>query len=198
MITVARHLSAPIAGYSRADHPVQRLIADILCAMTGLAELPGPAIDGCGVPTWPIPLGRLAGAMARFAYPHALPAARAGACARLQTAMLAHPHLVAGSDRVCTEIMTVAPRVLIKAGAEGVYAASLPERRLGLALKVEDGAARAAPVALLALLEALGVLDKRTTAALAARMRPELHNHAGVVIGRIEPAAGWPARRQRS
>ena len=87
---------------------------------------------------------------------------------------------------------------MVKTGAEGVYAACLPERRLGVVLKVEDGAARAAPIALLALLEALGVLDRRAAAALAARMRPELRNHAGVVVGRIEPATGWPARLLRS
>jgi L-asparaginase II len=198
MITLARHLGAPIAGYSRADHPAQRLIAGTLCDMTGLAELPAPSTDGCGVPTWPIPLGRLAAAMARFAYPDALPPTRADACARLQAAMLAHPHLVAGTDRPCTEIMAAAPHVLVKTGAEGVYAGCLPERGLGLVLKVEDGAARAAPVALLALLEAWGVLDARAAAALAVHMRPELKNHAGAVVGRIEPAAGWPARRLRS
>jgi L-asparaginase II len=198
MITVARHLGAPIAGYSRADHPVQRLIEGILCAMTGLTALPAPATDGCGVPTWPIPLGRLAAAMARFAAPDGLPAARAEACARLRAAMLAHPHLIAGTDRPCTEIMTAVSGVLVKTGAEGVYAACVPGRQLGLALKVEDGAARAAPVALLALLEALGVLDPEATSTLAARLRPELRNHAGLVVGRIEPAAGWPALRQRS
>ena len=198
MLTVARHLGAPLAGYSRAEHPVQRLIADILRAMTGLSHLPAPAIDGCGVPTWPIPLGRLAAAMARFADPAALPAGRAHACVRLRAAMLAHPHLVAGSERPCTEIMTVAPQILVKTGAEGVYAACLPERRLGLVLKVEDGAGRAAVVALLALLRGLGALDPRSAVTLAGRVRPQLRNHAGTVVGHIEPAAGWPALRQRS
>jgi L-asparaginase II len=94
--------------------------------------------------------------------------------------------------------MTAVSGVLVKTGAEGVYAACVPGRQLGLALKVEDGAARAAPVALLALLEALGVLDPEATSTLAARLRPELRNHAGLVVGRIEPAAGWPALRQRS
>jgi L-asparaginase II len=109
--------------------------------------------------------------------------------------MRAHPYLVAGTDRACTEIMTVAPQVLVKAGAEGVYAAGLPEQRLGLVLKVADGAGRAAPVALLALLQALGALDAKASAALADRMRPQLRNHAGVAVGRIEPAAGWPGRQ---
>src|SRR5918995_627838 len=182
----------------RADHPVQRLIAEVVRDMAGVAALPAPAIDGCGVPTWPIPLGRLAAALARFAHPVGLPARRAEACARLQAAMLAHPHLVAGTERACTEIMIVAPQVLVKTGAEGVYAACLLKRRLGLVLKVEDGAGRAAPVALLALLRALGALDAKAAAALAGRMQPELRNHAGVVVGRIEPAVGWPALRQCS
>jgi L-asparaginase II len=136
--------------------------------------------------------------MARFADPEGLPATRAEACARVRAAMLAQPHLIAGTDRPCTEIMTAVSGVLVKTGAEGVYAACVPGRRLGLALKVEDGAARAAPVALLALLEALGVLDPEATSTLAARLRPELRNHAGLVVGRIEPAAGWPALRRRS
>ena len=58
--------------------------------------------------------------------------------------------------------------VLLKTGAEGVYAAALSGRRLGLALKVEDGAGRAAQVAVLALLEALGALDAAAAVALAA------------------------------
>ncbi|HLT02610.1 MAG TPA: asparaginase, partial [Geminicoccaceae bacterium] len=198
MITLACHLGAPVAGYSRPDHPVQQRIADVMRAMTGLAELEPPAIDGCGVPTFPIPLGRLAVATARFAHPADLPAARAEACLRLQAAMRAHPYLVAGTDRACTEIMTVAPHVLVKTGAEGVYAAWLPEQRLGLVLKVADGASRAAPVALLALLQALGALDAKASAALAHRIRPTLRNHAGVVIGHVEPAAGWPGWRQLS
>ena len=198
MLTLARHLGASVAGYSLPDHPVQRLVAEMLRELAGLTALPTPAIDGCGVPTWPIPLGRLAAAFARFAHPARLPATRARACARLQAAMLAHPHLVAGTDRACTEIMTAAPDVLVKTGAEGVYAACLLTRRLGLALTVEDGAGRAAPVALLALLRALGALGAKAAASLAGRMQPELHNHAGVVVGRIEPAVGWPVLRQRS
>jgi len=79
--------------------------------------------------------------------------------------------------------------VLIKTGAEGVYAAALSKLGLGLALKVEDGASRAAPVALLALLGKLCAFDP---ASLPGQARPRLRNHAGVVVGRIEPAPGWP------
>ena len=104
--------------------------------------------------------------------------------------MAAHPLLVAGSGRACSVIMAAAPGVLVKTGAEGVYVAALPERRLGVALKVDDGAGRAAVVALVALLARLGALDPAAPA-LADLAAPMLRNHAGRVVGRIEPAPGW-------
>ena len=37
MLTVARHLGAPLAGYVAADHPVQRRVAATLAEMAGIA-----------------------------------------------------------------------------------------------------------------------------------------------------------------
>jgi len=193
MLTLARHLSTPLAGYEQADHPVQRLVAQTLAEMAGVAVLPEPAIDGCGIPAFPLSLAELATALARLADPQGLSPARRAACDEVRAAMSAHPELVAGSGRPCTRIMTAAPEVVVKTGAEGVYAAALPEHGLGLALKVEDGGGRAAPVALLALLEALGALRAEARAALAEIARPDLRNHARQIVGRIAPAPGWPA-----
>jgi len=192
MLATARHLGAPLAGYTQADHPVQRWVAAALAEMIGADALPAPALDGCGLPTYPLTLGQLATAMARLAEPAALAPDRSAACRAICAAMSAQPKLVAGSGRACTAIMTVAPELVVKTGAEGVYGAALPSLGLGLALKVEDGASRAAPVALLALLEALGALRPEQGAALEEVARPVVRNHAGRVVGGIEPAAGWP------
>ena len=148
--------------------------------------------DGCGLPTYPLTLDQLATAMARLADPEGLGPARSAACRASARRWLPIPKLVAGSGRACTAIMTVAPEVVVKTGAEGVYGAALPRLGLGLALKVEDGASRAAPVALLALLAALGALGPEQIGALDELARPVLRNHAGRVVGRIEPADGWP------
>ena len=192
MLAVARHIGAPLAGYTQADHPVQRLVAATLAEMAGAPALPEPALDGCGIPTYPLTLGQLATAMARLADPRALGPARAAACREIGAAMTAHPLLVAGTGRACTAIMTAAPEVIVKTGAEGVYGAALPRQGLGLALKVEDGAGRAASVALLALLAALGALSEPAQSDLAGLARPTLRNHARRIVGRIEPAPGWP------
>jgi L-asparaginase II len=197
MLAAARHLGAPLAGYTRADHPVQRRVAATLAEMAGLDGLPAPALDGCGLPTYPLTLGQLATAMARLADPAGLSPDRRAACRAICAAMTAQPQLVAGSGQACTAIMATAPRVVVKTGAEGVYGAALPGLGLGLALKVEDGGSRAAPVALLALLEALGAISPEQRAALDGVARPLLRNHAGRVVGRIEAAAGWPEVQAR-
>jgi L-asparaginase II len=194
MLTLALHLGAPIAGYIAPDHPVQQRIGTVLAAMSGTSLAP-PAVDGCGIPTHPLPLADLATAMARLADPGPDPAdapGRAEACARIRAAMAAHPLLVAGTGRACSLVMAAAPDVLVKTGAEGVYVAALPGRKLGLALKVADGASRAAVVALLALLAKLGALHPGASA-LGDLAAPALRNHAGRVVGRIEPAPGWPS-----
>jgi L-asparaginase II len=178
-LTLARHLGVPTRGYVSPDHPVQRLIGETLRELTDLPDLPPPAIDGCGIPTFPLPLRLTALAIARFADPEGLGAARAAACRRIAKAMRAHSELVAGEGRPCTLVMQAVPEVLVKTGAEGVYVAAWPARRLALALKVLDGAGRASPVALMTLLDRLGALDDGARAALAEVARPVLANAAG-------------------
>ena len=68
---------------------------------------------------------------------------RARAARRLLAACMAEPFFVAGTGRADTRLMSFAPgRIFVKAGAEGVYCAAVPELGLGVALKCDDGAGR--------------------------------------------------------
>ena len=192
MLTTAVHLGEPVAGYERADHPVQRRIQAVLEAMAGERLPAPPGVDGCGIPAWTVSLFGLARMAARFADPAGLAPERRSAIHRLGAAMRAEPWYVAGTGRLCTALMQAAPSVLAKTGAEGVFWAALPERGLGLGLKVEDGASRAAEPALLAALAALGALAEAATTALARFANPTLRNHMGDVVGEIRVVAGWP------
>lgn len=194
MLATASHAGEPVAGYADPGHPAQRRIAAALADMAGRGALDAPAIDGCDAPNWPLPLAALASAFARFGAPDGLPAARAAACRRVASAMAARPDLVAGRGRLCTALMTAAPHLVAKVGAEGVYAAAWPARGLGVALKVADGATRAAETALLALLARLGALDGDALAALDRWAAPVLRSRAGRMVGVIRPGDGWPER----
>ncbi|NAZ37540.1 asparaginase [Rubellimicrobium sp. CFH 75288] len=182
---LARHLRAG-GDYLDPEGPVQRAVRDAFEEAIG-APSPGWAIDGCSAPNFACTLQGLARAAAGFAAPEGQEIAPRAAEARrrLVAAMMAHPHLVAGEGRACTDLMRAAPgRVAAKTGAEGVYLAILPERGLGLALKAEDGATRAAEAAVAALLEHLGAVE-RGHPAVARLARGEIRNWRGTVTGHV-------------
>lgn len=191
MIATAIHKGENPAGYSAVTHPVQQRVLGVFESMTGCDLSHAPrGVDGCSVPVWAMPLGNLALAMARMADPSDQPPARQEAAARLRAAMAAEPFYVHGTGMFATEVIGVAgPDVLVKGGAEGVYTAILAEDGLGVALKIDDGAGRAAEVAMAAVLRGLGVLDSAAEAALAHRFEPELTNWAGRAVGSIRATA---------
>ncbi|MEL6234275.1 MAG: asparaginase [Pseudomonadota bacterium] len=187
-LTLTRHLGAG-PDYVDPDHPVQRAVRAAWEDATG-ALSPGHAIDGCSAPNFAGRLADFAHAMARFARPRAaFSGARAEAAEALVAAMIAHPALVAGEERACTALMRAAQgRAAVKTGAEGVFFAILPGRGLGVALKIVDGATRAADAAMAALLVRLGAVEPG--AVRATSHAPQV-NRRGIVTGEIRPAAGF-------
>ena len=190
-LACCRAMEVDHRGYLSPAHPVQREVKAAIENLAGLSIADDCcAIDGCSVPTWALPLRNLAKAFARFGTGQGLAAGRAAAAGRLRAACVANPFLIAGTGRFCTQVMeALGSRVFVKSGAEGMQCAALPELGLGIALKCDDGAARAAEVVMA---WALGRLmrDDAARAALSPFMRPELHNWNGTVVGRLCPAAG--------
>jgi L-asparaginase II len=142
-------------------------------------------VDGCSAPNFATTVAGLARAMAAFASAQSRTGARAQAQARLVAAMTAHPELVAGERRACTELMRAARgRAALKTGAEGVYVGILPELGLGIALKIVDGATRASEAVIAALLLRLGVVADGDPVAerLASGVQ---RNWRGLTTGRL-------------
>ncbi len=193
-LTLAKHLGVPTRGYVNYEHPVQQRILGVLEAMTGLDLGDAPrGVDGCGIPVIGIPLGNLALAMARLGAPDDQPEARQAACARIRKAVAAHPFMVAGTGRFDTQVMELTgEKALIKTGAEGVYCAAFPELGLGAAIKVDDGAGRAAEILMGRLLSHFGILDEAQAARLGGLFTAPVLNRAGLTVGEVRPAAGIP------
>ncbi len=184
MLALAVHHGWDPEGYHEAGHPVQRRMLEEVVRWTGVPEgSVATGVDGCGVVCFAVPLVAMAAGYARFAR-----AAGDGEPAgRVVDAMTAHPWMVGGTDRVCTRVMErTGPRAFVKLGAEGVYGGGLPREGLGFAVKVRDGGRRAVETVLVAVLEALGVLDDEDVRALADLARPAVRNTRGDVVGHLE------------
>ncbi len=188
-LTLAKHLDAG-PEYLDLDHPVQRAVKAAFEEVTG-EESPGHGIDGCSAPNFATSLAGLARAMARFAAADETDA-RGRAMVRLRNAMIRHPDLVAGEGCACTELMrAMGGRVAVKTGAEAVFVGIVPEKRLGIAVKIVDGGTRAAELAIAALLVHLGVLD-HDHPLTRKRLDAVQHSWRGLRAGVFRAAPGFP------
>ena len=139
-----------------------------------------------------MPLLQLGRATARFANPVNLSESRAQAIYRLHKAMTNEPLYIAGRGTMVSELNEVTKgAVLAKTGAEGIVTAALPEQGLGIALKIADGSARARSVALMVILDHLGVLSNEEKQKLQAHISPAIVNSRGLAVGQIRPASSW-------
>ncbi len=185
-------------GYVSPEHPVMREVTRALAVSTGqdLAQAPR-GVDGCSIPTYALPLRALALAFARVGTGTGLPADFARAAARLRRAVAQATFMVGGTDRVDTVVMqALGERLCCKVGAEGVYCASLPELGLGLALKIDDGASRAAEAVMADLALRLLRPDGDAAALLQSLAAPVLRNWRGIAVGQLrvrDPALGMGA-----
>jgi L-asparaginase II len=159
----------PVPGYVKPDHPLQVAIRGAVEELAG-EPVSAVAVDGCGAPLFGLTLTGLARAFARL-----VTAEPGSPERRVADAMRAHPDLVGGTGRDVTALMAGAPGVLAKDGAEGVYAAALPDGA-AVAVKIADGAERARRPVLVAALRRLGlaapVLDELAEVPVLGGGRP--------------------------
>jgi L-asparaginase II len=190
-VCLACGLDEDPAGYVKAGHAVQQAVRGALEEVTGAAHSPDRmGTDGCSIPSYAVPLKALALGFARFGTGNGFGPERARAAARIRQAVAAHPFMVAGTGRFDTRAMELLrERIFIKTGAEGIYCGALPELGYGIALKCDDGAGRAAEVAMAALMARFLPLSEAQAAAFAPLRETVLKNWNGIEVGRVRAAA---------
>jgi L-asparaginase II len=165
------------ATYLHPDHPLQ------LAGTATVDDLCGEAhahigVDGCGAPAHAMSLVGLARAFRSIANGSA-----GSAGDDVHTAMTSHPEMVGGEKRDVTIFMRHLPGLMAKDGADGVFAAALPDGR-ALALKIADGGDRARPPVMIAALQALGI----DTTAVATLVEERIMGH-GRQVGSVRAIA---------
>ena len=154
----------PRDTYLEVDHPLQQAIAATFPRMTG-EPVAHVAVDGCGAPLLATSLVGLARAFSRLA-------TSSDRASTVAEAIRAHPEYVSGTKRDELTLLRAIPGAIGKAGAESCYVVALPDGR-AFATKTDDGAARARPVLMAALLEHFGVTGEPGVDADAVRRTGE-------------------------
>ncbi len=193
MLTLARHLSPQVQGYSAHAHVVQQTW------MKTMSELIDEDVskmhweqDGCGLPAIYMPMNKLALAFARFSEPEKQSDKRAAAMKKIIEALTQHPEMIAGSERCCSALIKETQgKIIAKLGAEAVYAGVIPHLNLGFALKIDDGSIRGCEVALGALLNKLSALSDDENMRLKDFFNPSIVNSLNHVTGEMRPSNSW-------
>jgi L-asparaginase II len=170
MLALCRAHGWDSRGYHLHDHLCQRaMLAEVARAADVDEKELETAVDGCGVVTFALPLERMALAFARLE--------RLDGGDRVAAAMRAYPAIIRGPEAVDTTLMRAHEGWIAKGGAEALLCAAGP-RGLGVALKVEDGSARAVGPALAAFVARLGYPVEKLE-------RTPVENSRGEVVGEI-------------
>lgn len=191
IITTCLHLGEDPTGYEKYEHNAQKRLRKVLTETMKIDHSKVPhGVDGCGIPTYAVPLQSMATGMAALINPKETPARKAAA-ERILRAVKNFPFYLSGSDNFATAVIEKSQgRAIVKGGAEGVFCGVLPEKRLAFAVKACDGASRAAQAATASLLLQLGGLNEAEFKSLAKHTLPSVTNWNGDVVGQIRIAKG--------
>lgn len=154
----------PLEDYTNARHPLQQFISQVISELLGIpvAEMI-TARDDCTAPNYRLTLMQIATLYAK------LTSGEHVELESLTRAMVGYPLRVAGEGRFDSVLMTEAPTLVSKSGAEGVQCVGHTLQGMGLAVKVLDGGERAKYPVVLYILRQLGWLDPATAQALEDR-----------------------------
>lgn len=189
IISTCLHLGESPAGYDKYEHGAQKRLRKVLTEVMKVDHAKvAYGIDGCGIPSYAVPLQSIAVGMSALINPKES-SVRKLAAERILHAVKTQPFYVSGSDTFTTSVIEKTQgRSIIKVGAEGVYAGVLPEKKLAFAVKAADGAKRAAEVATAAVLLQLGGMTEAEFKSLSKYTMPSITNWKGEVVGQVRIA----------
>jgi L-asparaginase II len=188
MLIGTNFLKEELDGYLSLSHPVQQRILQTLAE---ICEYDKKDIvigtDGCGVPVHALPLYKFAHGIAKLSLPEVFDEERAQNVQRIIKAMVTYPYMVAGRERLCTDLMsTCKGKLFAKLGADGYYAVGIIGKGIGLAFKCEDGKIPIVEALAVHTLYKLGYINKQEFDALEKYHKIEVKNHRGELVGRTD------------
>ena len=181
-LSVSKYKNLPIKNYQNKDHPIQK---DLIKLIEDLSKykIKNIGIDGCTLPNPLIPLKKFAFAMAQLADYKKLNDYSTIA-KRIFDSCVKFPEITGGSKSINSILTKLSKgKIFVKNGAEGVFVALIPQKKSALAVKIIDGASRAAEVAIAGLLSELKIIKNEKIKKIK---KIPIKNSANQIIGSMK------------
>ena len=181
-LAASKYKDLPIENYNQKDHPIQKNLIDLIEQLSE-HKIKNIGIDGCTLPNPLIPLKKFAFAMAQIADYNKLNE-NSYIAKRIFDSCTKFPEMTGGTNSVnCALTKLSKGKIFFKNGAEGIFVAIIPEKKSALAVKIVDGTARAAEVAIAGLISELKIIDDDKLEQLKTK---PVKNSADQIIGHIK------------
>jgi L-asparaginase II len=190
MLAVCVNRGWNVSTYLSPRHPVQKLIAKTIAEV---CEYPlrkmGTGVEGCGVPTFALPLRNMAVGFSKLRSFLSEERSVSQSLQVVADSMWKFPEMVSGKGRLDYDLAVASNRnILAKAGAEALHCAVVIDKGYGVAVKILDGSRRAIGPAALEVYRQMGVLGRTELRRLRQWDRPPVSDHKGKLVGRLEAA----------
>ena len=181
-LAVSKYKNLPIKNYQNKDHPIQKDLINLIEDLSKY-KIKNIGVDGCPLPNPLIPLKKFAFAMAQLADYKKIND-HSTIAKRIFDSCIKFPEIAGGSKSINSILTKLSKgKVFFKNGAEGVFVAIIPELKSALAVKIIDGASRAAEVAIAGLISELKIINNNQIEKIK---RNSIKNSAGQIIGSIK------------
>lgn len=180
MLLMCKLLDYPIVNYWELDHPLQRAILKELQSFLECegSEIIERGLDGCGVPTYFLPLVKLAFAYQKFCSDKEL--------AAVSQSIIQQPFMIAGTDRLDSLIIEKYSYIA-KSGSEGLFCVSIPMENIGIALKIESGCDDAAESCIVRLLNKMEFITEDMMQYFSKYQNIPIYTSTNIQSGQYEP-----------
>ena len=156
-VSVERDL--PINNYNSQLHPLQKELFDLIENLSEF-KINQIGVDGCTLPNPMLPINKFGYLLAKFTDYKKID--NLGTIAKkIFESCVNEPDYAGGADSdnsLLTKLFN--KRVFFKNGAEGVFVAIIPEKKISIVVKILDGSARAASTAIAGMISELDLIDK--------------------------------------
>lgn len=156
-VSVERDL--PINNYNSQLHPLQKELFDLIENLSEF-KINQIGVDGCTLPNPMLPINKFGYLLAKFTDYKKID--NLGSVAKkIFEACVNEPDYAGGAESdnsLLTKLFN--KRVFFKNGAEGVFLAIIPEKKISIVVKILDGSARAAATAIAGMISELDLIDK--------------------------------------
>ncbi len=180
-LAVCTYKNLTAENYQKETHPIQK---DLIKLIENLSEykIKNIGIDGCTLPNPFMPLKKFAFAASQLTDFKKLNE-NEDITKKIFNSCVNFPEITGGTNSInCILTKLSKKKIFFKNGAEGVFLALIPEIKSALVVKILDGAARAAEIAIAGLISKLNIIDENK---LVNFKSTEVTNSTGQKIGKM-------------